>query len=605
MAKVVAGQAPLGDTLIYEYGARLSDESLALAEVQISLARSLYNEIIGAVRAVHIEMQAFVIANAGSQAEQLRASIEALNRRFVEAKSVYDEGAMQTIAQERRQRWRELGTLIKGVRGEHRDAIKERFLSRIGKTSDCATYQIRNRAVAQGLGWATANAILDAALMAWKRSFALGRAPRFAAAGEKVQDTLTLQFAAVAGGIPVSALLAGANAELSLKATQGCGKRKYGEFSFRVGAAKTATFITGTWQYHRPLPEGARVVLARLVRRRIGKDFRWSLQLVIKLPPPEVIPSNARKSLVAVHFGWASDPGGRRVAGIADDADPRHARILQLPIAIDRDLKRSAEVQAKRGLARDAVVPLVKAFVPDRALPEALVEELRALGQLPSQRIASPRLHRLCQDLRQYGAVPDWLEAWRKEDRMDLQSSAHLARRARCARHDFYRKTAANLAHHYAAIALEPPELEAATRKIDTLTGEKNELPPKARAGRVVAALHELNSAIRWAAAKNGTALIEVRAQTTSICALCGGETEERPGQTQILRCKTCAAELDRKKNGAARAWQHAHEQLDAVVGQYWEARHSALEKSKAAKTEKTKRFAEARRAARARRSEP
>ena len=440
--------------------------------------------------------------------------------------------------------------------------------------------------MAAGLGWATANAVLDAALIAWKKSFALGRPPRFATGLEKEQDTLTLQFA-TAGGVDAETLLAGEYSELSLLPTQGCGRRKYGEFRFRLGAARDKTYATGTWQYHRPLPEGSSISLARLIRRRIGKDYRWTIQLVTRLTPGQAAPMSNRKPLVAVHFGWAADVSGRRVAGITDSANPAVARILHLLSEIEERLKHAAEIQSERHLARDALMPKIKGATLPETVPDNVQEELAALRRLPAQHIALSRLHRICRMLREVEQMPDWLEIWRKEDRLRLQAATHIARRARNARRDFYRVTAASLARGYDAIAIEPLDLAGAARKVDVLTGEYTEFAKKARAGRVVAALYELESAIRWAAVKNGAALIEITGSTIRRCGICGGKVETDREDGQLIRCLDCGAESDRKKGGATTAWQIAAEQLEELVAQYWIDREAALEQERTAKAEK------------------
>lgn len=93
-----------------------------------------------------------------------------------------------------------------------RAEIQARFLSKIGKNSACETYQLRSRAIAEGLCWGTANAVLDAALIAFKKTFTKGTALRFAVGSEKDQDTFTLQFT-TAGGVAASTFLSGQHRE--------------------------------------------------------------------------------------------------------------------------------------------------------------------------------------------------------------------------------------------------------------------------------------------------------------------------------------------------------------------------------------------------------
>jgi hypothetical protein len=574
---------PHANILIYEYGARLDGECIHAASDQIFKARRLYNELIAVIRTIVSDMKRFVLEHAGPEAMRCQEEINNLNEEFAAARAANDEAAMKRVAEARREKWRELAALVKETRKALRTEINRDYLSKIGKNSACETYKIRSKAVAEGLGWATANQVLDAAIIAFKKSFARGNAPRFAVGDEKDQDTLTLQFTA-AGGVPVDALLGGRHGELAILPTNGCGRRKYGEFRFRLGAASAGVYATGTWQYHRPLPEGASVGLARLIRRRVGKDYKWAIQIQVKQPSMEQETIEGRKPLVTVHFGWAADIDGRRVAGIAEGADPGQAVILTLPKEVEEGLQRASAIQGERDSARDAIIPRLKeielpviddteAMPPDslEARIAKASDELKAICRLPAQHVAIKRLHRLCAMLRDTDSLPDWLEEWRKEDRIRWQSATHIARRARNLRKDYYRKTAKDLACRYSTIAIEPLELAEAAIKVDERTGEKTEFSKKARAGRVVAAIYELESAIRWAAAKYGAALLEVKeAETASYCSICGGNVLVDEDRHQILHCQECGAELDRKQNGAALAWQMVNGDLESLVEQFW-----------------------------------
>ncbi len=612
--KLLPALPPTGDVLIYEYGARVDSDCLPAVGDQIAKARRLYNDLVAVIRGIVDEMRDFVLQHAGSEALALQARIDALTEAFDAARAANDEDRMKQIAAERRALWPELGELVKGARKAHRAEIQDRFLSRIGKKSTCDTYQLRCKAVSDGLGWATANQVLDAALQAFKKSFQRGQAPRFARGEEKIQDTLTLQFTA-AGGVPVATLLSGDHSELSMVSR--CGRRQYGSFSFRLGAAATDTYAHGTWQYHRPLPEGATVGLARLVRRRVGKDSKWALQLMVKRPASEPATIDGRKPLVAVHFGWAGDASGRRVAGITDGADPGIARVLHLPVEVEDGIRRAADLHAARDEARDGIMATIKNLPWGDAvaclgessqfthgsepwLRARLSEELNAIRRLPAQHVAPRRLHRLCGLLRATGQMRDELEVWRKQDRLAWQAAAHIARRARNLRKDYYRRVAIDLARRYNAIVLEPLDLAAAALKVNEITGEKTEFAKKARSGRVVAAIYELESSIRWAAAKCGTALLDLSGgETAARCGFCGGATQSDDANSQVLHCVACGAELDRKKNGAAMAWQFANEDLEEVVADFWSAVIAQRREHEEKTREKKAKMAEGRRLAR------
>ena len=597
--KISPADIPVGDVVVYEYGIRMDADSSDEVSRQISMARRLYNDIVAVIRSTVDELQAFVVEKSGQGAIDLQAEIDRLTQDFDAARADNDEPSMSKIAAERREKWKALGAMLKDARKAHRAEIQTRFLSRIGRNSTCATYAKRSEAVAAGLGWATANATLDAALQAFKKSFALGKAPRFARGDEITQDCLTLQFTE-AGGVPADMLLEGRHGSLSIIPSGGCGRRKYGEFKFRLGAAAADTWATGTWQYHRPIPEGASIALARLVRRRVGPHFKLAMQLLVKTREPVRISTGERLPLASIHFGWASDVEGRRVAGIAYGADPEAAQVIALPPEIEISLDRAASIQSERDNARDVIAARIKAdlTLPDSA-GEPLLEIAGKIRKTRAQGVSANRLHYLCRLLREEDRTPEWLEAWRHKDRLMWQDQTHIAKRARNARKTFYRKIALDLATRFEALAIEPLDLSAAAVKVDEVTGKKNELGKKARSGRVVAAIYEFESALMWAAAKAGTAILEVRGKTATTCSICGGgHLNADDGDLQMLHCADCGAALDRKQNGAAVAWQVASAQREDAVEDFWIAHLGRVSEAKEKKAGKLAKMADGRRKA-------
>ena len=567
--KIVSGAVSPADVLVYEYGARVDKDTAEFANAQIAKSRRLYNELVAIMQAAVTELQAFVIVHADAGAVAAQKRIGELNTQFAAAKAEDDEASMKHIAQERRTQWYVLSGYLREARKTHRTEIQERFLSRIGNKSTCATYQARSRAVNDGLGWGTANAVLEAALTAFKKSFALGRAPRFAAGNEIDQDCLTLQFT-LTGGLPAQALLTGKQADFKLLPTNGCGPRKYGEFSFRLGPANAAKYANGTFQYHRPIPEGASIGRARLIRRRVGQKNRWAIQLMVKLKEPVRVATAERQPLAAIHFGWAGDVNGRRVAAITDAADPGCSKLIVLPAEIETALERAAEIQSLRDANRDEIAVQVRQIPVPETASDPLKEIMERIKRTRPQDVSANRLHYLCRLLAAEDRMPEWLDAWRSKDKLRWQDQVHIAKRARNRRKTFYRQIAIDIARSYETIAIEPLDLAGAAVKVDEQTGVKTEFAKKARAGRVVAALYELESAIRWAVSKTGAALLEITGPTASACAICGGTVAADSEQHQILHCGNCGATVDRKLNGAAVAWQEVNKQREDAVKTFW-----------------------------------
>lgn len=608
-----------GQQIIYEYGVRVDADSERAIDQQIRKARAMYNEIVGVMRTIYDETQVFILEHATQEARDLVERIEQHNANFKAAKAQDDRPAMLEIARARREDRKTLYPLLQEVRKTHKGEIAERFYSRIGMNSRCDTYACRGVAVKNGLGAFTANKVLEAALQAWQKSMQRGRQPRFAVGAEKMQDTLTIQFSQ-AGGCAVEELFTGKRRDCVIEYPKnGFRKRSYTPFRFRLGAATDEVYAQGTVQVDREPPQGSRVALVRLVRKVMGLKYRYALQCLLSLPEPvRVAHVGRRQPLVALHFGWNFEETGRRLAGISATGDVLDASILSLPPSIEQDLREAAEIQSSRDANRDTIVQRLKA---EMVLPDDLPEEdaLRGLwdklSRLPTQYISANRLHHLAGLLRERhdllaglqpsaglppAGMPEWLEAWRKTDRMAWQKQVYKAKSARNRRMTFYRKTALDLARQYEAVVLEMPDLKKAAEKLDEKTGEKTELAKKARAGRMIAALYSLESALHWAACKCETAVLHLSGEETVVaCSLCGSaHVVPDPEDGQMLYCEDCGSAMDRKKNGAANAWQLANAQLEPLVTKYWETVLSKTEEAAMRKAEKSAKMAAGRKAA-------
>lgn len=394
---VAITEVPATDVLVYKFGCRLDPDCIERVEAQILLARRLYNDLIEDIRKAHALRSSCEMELAGEGALVLKGRIDVLSKAFANARAANAREAMKLIAAERRSTWDELLEILGGIRSSHKQQLRQ-FLSRIGRSSNCTTYEIRSSYVAAGLGWATANKVLDSALRAFQETIKRGQPPRFARHQEIVRDILHLQFTQ-AGGVKAQALLEGRNNELMLSTPpDGSGRRKYARFSMRLGPAKADEWATGTWQVHRDLPEGAHVAGAKLVRERVGPGYRWYLHLLVKVSHPVTKPVAAtRVQMAALHLGWAADAQGRRFGAIAESDKPQQAEILQLPSDIEAKLNRSAVLQSERAASRDQVAAALKALPADfvAGLPDIAANEVTAIRKLPSELVAASRLHRL------------------------------------------------------------------------------------------------------------------------------------------------------------------------------------------------------------------
>jgi len=589
--------------IVYEYGIRLDKESKPLVWQQIQLSRKLYNNIVASMRQTFDAMNTFILERAGDEGKQLNQAIEEGIERFKTAKAEQNEDDIKETVLFLREKRAKLSEQLKGVRTQYKEETKRNFFNRIGMRTSCETYQIRSQAVKDGLGWATANEVLNSALKAFQARIKTGQPPKFAVGEEKQQDSLRTQFTQ-AGGCPVATLFESEHSGLSLRAAAGFGRRKYGTFRFRLGEAKSDVWATGTCQFHREIPSGATVASAALVQRRIGRDLKHALQLVVKLPQQAEAQATQSKKFCTVHFGWASEEGIQYVMALADQENPTKAQLFQLPTDIETDFNRVENLASQRSkLLNDLVLQIKSGSIVIPSQIKEVADEFDAIKRLPATHISLTRLHRICRLMIESDIFrPEALERWRRQDRLLLQDIAHIRRRALYRRRDFYRVTASVIAKSYGAIVIETLDLKKANTKINMVTGEKSDKNKKSRSRQRMAALHELQRQLRQAAGKAGCVIIELTGEkTTATCAFCNREgTTTTSESSQVLHCPHCGSQMNRKQNGAAVAWQLASPIIDDLVH---EARSLAAVQSSeraASKILKAEKVATARKANRA-----
>lgn len=415
-----------------------------------------------------------------------------------------------------------------------------------------------------------------------------------------------LQFTA-AGGMPSSQLLAGRHGELLLKAPA-AGRRQYGEFSFRVGPAKEGLYINGTWLYHRPLPEGSNVGLARLVGRKHGHRWKFHLQFMVKQPEPVQVTFDrtAADPLVAIHLGWSADGSGRRIAGVSHGPDPGAATLVQMPPDIEQDLQYSRELASSRDQLRNKVVSTIKE-IDATGLDEAIAEELATIRRLRPEHVTQRRLHALLRRANEADAtaVVDALSTWAQIDRnLHIQADA-LGKRARNRRWNNYQEQALALVRGARMVAMSHLDLAAAAVKIDEETGERSDFTAAARRGRTDASISELVSAIKWVCNKSGTPLVLVEGEeSVGGCGYCGGKTQDNPDDWQLLDCSGCGAQVERKHNAAARLYQLVEPHQSALAAEHEQQQAEAWHTSVTEQAERKAKMAEGRRTTRANREQ-
>lgn len=557
------------DVVVYEFGCRLSEESQRTALDQLGRARDLYHVLVESITTVHNEMNAWVLRHAGEEAMRLSAQLRECEEAITNAKRVGDAEVLRAMATERLRLGTSLTAILRPVRKAHMNELRTLFFGRVGKNTATVTYQLRCSAVTSGLGWATANSVLDSALKAWQMSLRQGRPPsRTPAPG--AQASLSLQFVAK-GGVPVSVVLSGKNPELHLEGPNQPGRRQYGQFRFRVGTGSLRQDLGGTWQCHREVPADARVVGARLVRRQVADRNAWALQLVLRLAAPIQLQANPRAELAALHLGWSQVQDARRVMTIAQSPSPDEIRQILLPPDIEQALERASELMAARLQDRRQTVGLLAKVSGERTFSQSIRDEITAISVLPPPAVVpARRIYALREALCAADTHLPWLDQWVAQDRKNWQAAVLTARRARGRRRQFYRLLALDLVRTYSVLVMQVPDLERASRATQA-NGSWSDFSRHARSGRAIAALNELVSAIRWAAARHATPLFDVNGPTTRVCCACGSPViQALPRRRSSLLCKGCGQAHAANVNAAVVAWKEAYHGLDCRLAGYW-----------------------------------
>lgn len=586
-------------TLIYEYGARLDAECIPAVNEQFWLAHQLYNNIVAVIKDTQRAAHELLLSRCPAAQIHQRALDDA-EEAFKAARAVEDTEGMKQAKATKREHSKAMWDALKEVRKTCKDELAEIY-GRIGMRSTCATYQCIKPATDAGLGRQTADMIHDTALKAWQKVRTSGGEIRFRKMADRQSDHIDVRFTA-AGGIPADELLSGRHRMISMGetgmeapsfgATRG---RYFPGFKFRIGAAKAEQYATGTWQYHRPIPEGARVTTVRLIRKRIGPDTRWALQLQMSVPEaPRLDVPDSRKPFAAAHFGWSlSDDGLRRICAITDEADSGLAQFIDLPYDINEDLRRANLLQQERDDNRDAFVAnILKGDVRTAGWLDADIEELTALRRLPAQHVAAKRLSRLSWSLEHAGNEWPELKAFAIQDRWLYQAQRHIETRTRNRRKNFYRHVALDWMRKYEVILVATPDLkEAAKRRKDD--GERSDLGQIARTARSQAALYEFKQALEWAATRAGSTVLYADDLSHARTCACCGEPVER--ETDIVTCAACGHSDDVKANAAARLWQQEQGRYAEAAAQAQQAIREAREAAALKQREKLARMAEKR----------
>ncbi len=298
---------------------------------------------------------------------------------------------------------------------------------------------------------------------------------------------------------------------------------------------------------HRPLPADCNIKEVRVMKRRIGVRYKWTLLVTIarsKEAPP-MRKGHSGNGRVGIDIGWRlRDDGSLRVAYWQDDQGGSGEYTLDPSYRKAHD--RVESLRSIRDKNLDVMRPVLAALIKEVKIPEWFTERGNITLWRSPARFAALALfwrdQRFAGDEKAY----DLINKWRHQDKHLLDWESSLREKIYNRRRDRYRCFAAKIADKYDTVVMENFDL----RQVAVLGGE-NELHATARYQRQIAAVSKLRGAIKNACSMRGVVYLEVpAAYTTRVCHACG--SVEKWDQRELVHtCGGCGVTWDQDANAA------------------------------------------------------
>ena len=314
---------------------------------------------------------------------------------------------------------------------------------------------------------------------------------------------------------------------------------------------------------HRPLPDDAIVKSAWVLRRRIGFNYKYELQ--ISLEAPSFLTTGPKGTgTVGIDLGWRKRPMQvRRIGYFCDDQD-QHGELMVPPNLIYFHEKPD-ELRSIQDKNFDAIKAwlgtwLKNAPVPENWLATKRGEETRQ-GREHFESLwnwkSCKRLAELVWRWRNEGRFDgdqggfEAADAWRVQWRHLYRWEMDLRRKAIASRNEIYKLIGAKFGAKYAIVKIEDFNLSKVARR-KTPDKKAEELPKGARNNRQRMSPSAFRSAVVNAAQARGAAVVYVEAAGTTIeCNACKHVNADWDKAGLMLTCAGCGKLWDQDENAA------------------------------------------------------
>lgn len=544
-------------TLVYKYGCkspRVVTSDIVLG--QLSDAHRYYNRLIELERrriadrdewmaATYPEVASAEQAVADAEAA-LADALAAAQRAKIVARSKVAPKAERDVVIAARAARKEAFAARKAVRGRVYDSAE--FKARSAELY--SAHGDRRKALYAeygGLFWGTKNQIVESVEKAVEKSMGQPQFRHWSRDGR-----LTCQ---VIGGVSAADVYSCTDTRVQIERV--AGHRKRAVVRVRIGSNpdRSPVWAEVMAYIHRPLPPGAVVMSASLVRREgtyhrmsdgvYRPNDEWSVQFTLRLP--DLPDREPRPGSVAVDVGWRTvGDGSLRVAYWLDDSG-RSGELL-IPRERLAYWTKAEELQSVRDMHFNETRDALADWLSLHPAPDALKERCSHLRQWRSVN----RLHAVVARWERFSGDEEiyaTLTTWRDQDQHLHQWQHGNRTKAAAWRKDLFRCFAARLAREYGSVAIEDLDLRQMRRDKPV---EAETVSRVVVDWRNAAANGELLAAIRAAGVKFGAAVTRLDpAGTTRDCHRCGKSCEFDRSRLDHT-CEHCGATWDQDHNAAA-----------------------------------------------------
>ena len=305
--------------------------------------------------------------------------------------------------------------------------------------------------------------------------------------------------------------------------------------------------------YHRPIPEGAQINNAKLMRRRVGDHFKYTINFSVRVPLAKK--QKPKRHALGVDIGFRRLKDGGIRAAMIGSTDPK---IEFEAIGLSKDyVKRLDHIEDLASGMDESATKLGKELKTYLKAGSVLPEDhkrhklVKGVANLPNNVTMS--FEQAYKMASWFKSEPDSLPkkaqeklmAWWDDHYQDYREMHHLRKKTLGWRKEEYRKLASRLVSFGLPIGVEQIDLSVFAEVKD----KDNELSDQARSQRFMVSNSELIGAIKNAAQREGIECVEINPRNTSkTCSACGVIQEELKAEMEWT-CSSCGAEHDRDQN--------------------------------------------------------